>query len=412
MSTSAPQSTIKIAIDGNEANVAHPVGSNVYAQEILKALEKATQVATKDHQQIDCTVLLSGPTSSALPPARDYWRYEQVSPAGFFTQYGLPMYLFRHRREFDVFFTPGHYAPRACPIKYVSSVMDTGYLTFPDHFKKKDLLQLTNWTEYSVKHAQKIVAISQATKKDVVKHYQKDPTDIVVAYPSLPPAASNTKDVLPKSKLNSRFDVSDDYIVYIGTLQPRKNIINLIEAFERVTRTLESQKINQKTKLRSKHRSSKGPVDSLQLVLAGKAGWLADPILTRIARSPFTDRIITPGFVSELEKRSLLKHACCSALVGLHEGFGIPALESMAVRTIPVVSKTSSLPEVVGKAGILVDPTSVISIANGLQKAVLLTTAGQRTYTRHMLSQVRSFSWEKSAAIILEHLVEIAKQKK
>lgn len=395
---------IQIAIDGNEANVTNPVGSNVYAQKLIAALEKTTIPDHPDLGTFSVTVLTSQPAlKTALPPARTNWQYQVVAPTKLWTQFGLPLYLFNHRKQFDVFFTPGHYAPRNCPIPYVSSVMDTAYLTFPNQFKKQDLLQLTNWTEYSVQHADRVIAISQATKSDVITHYGVPADHIVIAYPSLPTSSSDLKKLAwTKTKTKKRFGLDSLFIVYVGTFQPRKNLIRLVEAFEQLTRSIASSKLRP-------NGTSNSNLENLQLVLAGKTGWLADPILDRIKKSPFSKKIITPGYVTEEEKASLLKHADCSVLVGLQEGFGIPALESMAVGTLPVVSKTSSLPEVVGKGGIQVDPESVTSIANGLHTAISLTSRGKGTYRREMRQHLKQFSWDTSAQTVLDTLLAVVK---
>ena len=114
------------AIDGNEANVESRVGSNVYAFELLQALEEKT----RDNPTIAVTVLLSSPAKSFLPVERQGWKYQVVGPQKFWTQWALPLHLFAKRKQYDIFFTPGHYAPRIASIPYVSSVMDTTYLDY------------------------------------------------------------------------------------------------------------------------------------------------------------------------------------------------------------------------------------------------------------------------------------------
>lgn len=400
---------INLAIDGNEANVENPVGSNVFALKLLAAIEELTRSTFKD-QKLSVTVLLSAAPLKTLPKVRSGWTYKILTPKKFWTQLALPLHLHKQPQAYDVFFTPGHYAPRICPVPYMSAVMDTAYLSFPQQFKQNDLLQLTHWTKYSVQKADKVLAISEATKKDVIKNYKKPKQDILVAYPALPTSMRSMKDrAWSKTKLRSRFELSSEYIVYVGTFQPRKNLLKLIEAFEQLTRQIESSKISSTHQMGlGGRRKRTKQLDSIELVLAGKVGWLADPILKRVADSPFADRIITPGYVTDVEKFSLLKHAQCSVLVGLHEGFGIPALESMALGTVPVVSKTTSLPEVVGEGGILVDPESVTSISNGLYKAISLTNKGKAEYRRDMRKHMKQFSWNTSAKEVLETLIEIA----
>lgn len=385
---------MRLVIDGNEANVTHRVGSNVYAFELLRQLAELTR------ETHTVTVVLTDPPVADLPAERPGWRYQIVTPRPLWTQWGLSLYLFQHRREFDVLFTPGHYAPRLSSIPYVSSVMDLGFLHFPEQFRKKDLWQLTNWTAYSVKRASKVIAISQATKKDVVDHYGKSASDIVVAYP----AAEVQK---PEAQVRVRrvlrdYGLAAPYIVYVGTLQPRKNLVKLVEGFEILCQKSVAKKMAWRP-------TGDGRALQVlpQLVLAGKVGWLADPIQARIDSSPFKSQIIQTGFVDDVVKKALYQGAHASVLVGLYEGFGIPPLESLQLGTIPVVANATSLPEVVGKAGILVDPQDVTSIAAGLERALTMPPRQYQEWQKLASKQVAKFNWRDSATTILETLQEV-----
>jgi glycosyltransferase involved in cell wall biosynthesis len=377
---------IRIAIDGNEANVKNRVGSNVYAFEILWALEKVT----RQRPEMSVTVLLSDHPIKDLPISRAGWKYAVVTPKPLWTQFGLPVHLFVHKSQYDVFFTPGHYAPRLSSLPYISSVMDVAYLKFPEQFKSKDAVQLREWTEYSVKHARKVVAISESTKADVIKHYHRKPEDVVVAYPSISLMEVKQSPVRLKAFFRKQ-KIKSPFIVYVGTLQPRKNLIKLVEAYEKLCR---------------KQASERAPLP--QLVLAGKVGWLADELLSRIEQSTFKANIILTGFVTDEQKYALLEKAQCSVLIGTYEGFGIPPLESLTVGTVPVVANSSSLPEVVGNAGILVNPENVSSIADGLYQALTMSAKEKIKFRKQARKQLQKFSWEKSAKIILEALEEIA----
>lgn len=384
---------ITIAIDGNEANTANRVGSNVYAYQILVALAGLVS----QRSDVACRILLSQPPLADMPPASATWQYQVVSPPKFWTQWAAPLYLFQHKTELDVFFTPGHYAPRFCPIPSVTSVMDLAFLNFPKQFLLTDYLQLKYWTAYSVKNASKVIAISQATKDSVITTYRKPSKDVVIAYPALTPFPSKSQ-LIPLHKLRKKYDIKGPYILYVGTLQPRKNLPDLIAAYERAYRFWAAQNLRKQ-----------GP---LQLVLAGKQGWLANDILARVASSPQKRHIILTGFVNELEKWSLLANAKITAQLGTQEGFGIPALESMAVKVPVVAANASSLPEVVGKAGILVPPKDIPAIAIGLKEALTMGNKEKRQLQHLMRSQVEKFSWQNSAQVILNTLLKVASQRK
>lgn len=388
-----------IAVDGNEANVTNRVGSNVYAFEILTELERCCRIDTA----ISVTVLLSQAPLPDMPKPRVGWRYQVIGPRTFWTQWALPLQLFKKSRLYSVFFTPGHYAPRLCPIPYVSSVMDTAYLEVPHQFKGKDFLQLKHWTAYSVKHAAKVVAISKATKESVMTHYKRKAEDIVVAYPSVTPVQESLASK-EWAEFYSRHGITGPYFLFVGTLQPRKNISCLIEAFEIFCKRLELEDESAQKKRKRKF----SPDEQPYLVLAGKVGWLADPILEQVANSPYKERIKLTGFVSDLEKKALIEYSEAVVLLGEYEGFGIPPLEALLYGSIPLVSNTSSLPEVVGAAGITVDPHDIVRISERLWQLYHMKAKQRGMYKRTGREQRKLFSWRTSALTILQLLISVA----
>lgn len=392
---------IHIAIDGREANINNRVGSNVYAFEIIKQLEQLLE----KRDDIRVTVLLASSKIIDLPEARKNWKYTSFGPQKFWTQWALPLHLFKNQKKYDVLFTPGHYAPRISKVPYVSSVMDTAYLKYPEQFKKADTLKLTKWTRYSVKNAKKIIAISEHTKDEVLTHYDREAQDVVVAYP-----AANVKrirvDKGEKEKLFKQYKISQPYILFVGTMQPRKNIVRLIEAFEILDRMSAGRSLKKKKSSKAKK------IKKTKLVLAGKVGWLSEEISNKIANSPLKKRIITTGFITEKDKQILYKNANVSTLIGLYEGFGIPPLESLMFGTVPVVSGTTSLPEVVGEAGILANPLDPSDIADKLWQALNMNTRQKGLFRKAARIQLKQFSWKKSSELILETLLNVVDEEK
>lgn len=384
---------ITIAIDGREANIVNRVGSNVYAYQILFYLEQLL----RDNDQVSVVVLLATDPLSDMPSSREGWTYTVFGPQAFWTQWALPLHLFTHKQSYDIFFTPSHYAPRFCPVPYVSSVMDTAYLHFKDHFKKTDTLKLTEWTKYSVQNAKKVVTISNFTREEVIQQYGKDPHDVIVAYPdvSAPKVPFTSSD---ETKLLKKYALSEPYFLFVGTLQPRKNIETLVKAFEIFSRMQAARSLQAK-------KNKKREMSKTKLVLAGKVGWLSEPLMQRIANSPLKRRIVLTGFISEKEKQILYKNAAASCLVGLFEGFGIPALESLHAATVPIVSNTTSLPEVVGDAGLLADPTNPQEIANQMWTAYTLSSQQKRNFKKLAQAQIKKFDWKISAQTILDTLL-------
>lgn len=388
------------AIDGNEANVQNRVGSNVYAFELLVALEKLLR--STNHT---VTVLLSATPQPELPQPRKGWKYSVLLPRKLWTQWALPLHLFHHRHEYQALFTPGHYAPRYSSIPYISAVMDTAYLEYPDQFTTQDRVQLRNWTAYSVKRATKIVAISEFTKASIIANYGVSVEKIEVVYPAVK-ELDQSQTQAEKAQFFKAHKITEPYILFVGTLQPRKNIETIIEAFEFFSRKVASHN------LKSKHISKK-PLHMLpKLVLAGKVGWLADKILARIQSSPFKSRIILTGFISDTEKKSLYQSSLCTVLMGIHEGFGIPPLEAMKYGSIPIVADATSLPEVIGEAGYIVDPFDTKKLAETFMNVHSLSRTKRAMYRKNGREQAQKFSWEQSAKKTLKLLESIAENKK
>ena len=178
----------------------------------------------------------------------------------------------------------------------------------------------------------------------------------------------------------------------MGTLQPRKNYVRLIESFSQFL-TFNKQQF--------------GAID---LVVVGKKGWIYDDILAAPSRFGVADRVKFLNFGPDQELAVLYKNALCFALPSLYEGFGLPALEAMAYSVPIVISDVSSLPEIAGKAGIYVDPNDVRSITKGLLTAVRQRNLIQgKVRIRVGLEQIKKFTWETAAKKTLEVLEEIGR---
>ncbi|HEY0844046.1 MAG TPA: glycosyltransferase family 1 protein [Noviherbaspirillum sp.] len=170
--------------------------------------------------------------------------------------------------------------------------------------------------------------------------------------------------------LKQRFGI-DRYILYVGALEPRKNILGLVKAFERCA-----------------------DIDpDLKLVIAGKLGWNYDDLLQYVRESALGERIVLTGYINEAEKHALLKSAQLFAYVSLYEGFGLPVLEGMAAGVPTVTSNISSMPEVAGQGALQIDPQEVGQIADAL-KDLILDENVRRQWRERGLEQSRAFTWE------------------
>jgi glycosyltransferase involved in cell wall biosynthesis len=349
-----------IGIDANEANISHRVGVNQYAFDLLMAVSRLNT----EHKF--CLYLKSPPLLD-LPPESKNWEYRFIPFPKFWTQTRLPWDLFTHFPRPDVFFSPSHYAPRYSPVPTVISIMDLGFLNTPEQFTARDFNQLKNWTAYSVKKAAKIIAISEYTKKDILRVYNRQPDDVAVTYPGYDTGLfrpTTSRAVLTKYGLNK------PYILFVGSLKPSKNIEGLIRAFSLLN------------------------LPGTDLVITGKKGWLYDRIFKLVVDLNLEKKVIFTGFVKEDEVPILMSSAGAFVMPSFYEGFGIPVLEAMACGTPVVISDVASLPEVAGVAGIYVQPKNVNSIAAGIKIAL-----GQerQKFIRLGLAQTKRFDWVKTA---------------
>lgn len=362
---------MKIAIDGYEANVLQRLGSSQVAYELLKSFEKIDR-------KNEYTILLPDKPLDDLPKSREGWQYKILRPKKLWTKIALPLFLFSNKKKIDLYFSPTHYLPQYCPTKKIVTIFDLSFLHFPEMFEKGDLWKLTNWTKFAAQTADWIVAISNSSKKDIISAYKVNKDRITVAYPGY------NKDIFKPKDKNSK----ETYIIYIGTIQPRKNLIRLIEAVSRID--------NLKLKIVGK---TKGK---------GKTGWMYEEILKAPKNFRIEKRVEFLGFVPTEDLPELISKAKAFIQPSLYEGFGIPVLEAMACGVPVLVSSTSSLPEIVGKAGLTFDPYSVDQIEQAI-RTILTDKKLRQKYSKLGLKRVKKFSWDKMARTILKIFEQVGK---
>ncbi len=355
-----------IGIDGNEANVEKRVGISEYSYQLLKYFQA-------NEKDFIFKIFLKKSPLPSLPALSSHYSYEVVKPAKFWTQFGLPTRLFR-KRDIDLFFTTSHYAPRLSPVPTVISVMDLSYIHFPELFKKRDLYKLTNWTKYSSLKAKKIITISNSSKNDIIKFYKIPAEKIEVVYPGIKEIKKSSMNKIP-----AKYGVEGDFILYIGTLQPRKNVAKLIEAVS----LLEDKKV--------------------QLVIIGKKGWKYEEILEAPKKYQVEERIKFLNFVPDQDLPAFYSNAICYVLPSLYEGFGLPILEAMQHGCPVLTSNISSLPEAGGDAAVYFDPYNVDDIASKIEK-VMKSDGLREEMKKKGNEHVKNFSWEKSAKKVLDIL--------
>lgn len=283
----------------------------------------------------------------------------------------------------DLLFVPAHVLPIVHPRRSVVTVHDLGYLHWPEAYPRKRWWYLHLSTLYNARAATLVLADSAATRDDLVRRYRVDPGKIRVVHlgcgPEYHPLAAEDM-----GRVRARYGIRGDYVLAVGTIQPRKNLARLVQAFRQV-------------------RAELG--DGYQLVLAGQAGWRSEEVYLEAAL--LGDAVRFLGYVPAEHMPTLMGGAAVLAYPSLYEGFGLPALEAMACGTPVVASNASSLPEVVGDAGLLVPPTDVRALAQALV-AVLSDEQLQAKLRRAGLARAQQFSWRRCAEATLAVLEEAA----
>lgn len=375
---------MKIWIDGYEANVQNRVGSGQYALEILGNLWKIDQ-------KNDYTTLLPGKPLDDLPKERPGWQYKILKPDKFKTWLAIPLALYLAKKKPDVFFSPTHYIPRFSPVKRICTIFDLSFVHFPELFKKIDLWQLKLWTEYSIKNSHKILAISNFTKQDIIENYGISPDKVIVTHLGYDKNIfKSVKDEKIINQVLNKYHVKRPYIIYIGTIQPRKNLIRLMEAYAK-------SNIEANLVIVGKTKGS------------GRQGWMYQDILDTPKKLTVEDRVTFTGFVPTEDLPALLSASDVFVLPSLWEGFGIPILEAMACETPVVVSNVSALPEIAGKAATLVDPYSVDSIKKALESLLKDDKLRQKKIQLGKTA-VQKFSWQRCTKETLKALEEVANE--
>jgi glycosyltransferase involved in cell wall biosynthesis len=273
----------------------------------------------------------------------------------------------------------------------VVTVHDLGYLHYPEAHRAADRRYLDWSTRWNGWQATAVLADSRATKDDLVRAYGVDPGRVHVIYLGRDETFGPVRDVDQLARVREHYGVAGRYFLYVGTLQPRKNLGRVIDAFAR--------------------HADDPALAGVQLVLAGKRGWLYDDLFAQVTRLGLTSRVIFPGYVEETDLPALLSGALALVFPSLYEGFGIPVLEAGACGVPVITSNTSSLPEVAGDAALLVDPHDVDAIADAMFRVA--TDAELRAeLDRRGQENVKRFSWEKCARETLAVLEEAAKRGK
>lgn len=279
------------------------------------------------------------------------------------------------RLKVDLFHSPLSVLPLLKPCPSVVTVLDLTPKLFPSRYTWKTHLSVHTLLRQSAQRADKVIAISESTKRDLVEHLKVNESKIVVIHLAADKAYYRSTNPGMINTTRKKYSEGKKFILYVGTLEPRKNLPRLIKAYNKV-----------RLETRLKHK----------LVIAGMKGWMYDSIFQTVHNLNLEKDVIFTGYVPQEELPALYSAADLFVYPSLYEGFGLPPLEAMACGTPVITSNTSSLPEVVGDAGTMVNPHSVDELAQAIYK--VLTDEKLRSDMIYKgLKQAKKFTWEKTA---------------
>jgi glycosyltransferase involved in cell wall biosynthesis len=364
---------MRIAIDAADLCDRRVDGTRVYIKNILNHLGEIGKTDS-------FFIYLKGRLNKEL----NFRRYSNYllkkSKAPFFwTQCKFPFEIKRDRP--DTLWMPLQAVPflTSKKIKVVVTIHDLAFRFFRNHFPLKDRLFLAIFTKMALKRADRVIAVSQNTKQDIIKKYGLAPDKITVIYHGYNNKIfnlENARDDKEIENIKKKYWIKGDYLLYAGALQPRKNLEVLIKAFENIKKI---EKYN-----------------NLKLVLAGPRAWLCKDIYRRVKSSANFGDIIFTGHYRTKDLPRLMGGAEVFIFPSLYEGFGIPVLEAMASGVPVICANNSSLPEVGGKAPQYFKAEDYQELSKILKKVLNNEELKQKMISEG-LEQASKFSWEKCA---------------
>ncbi|MBI2019525.1 glycosyltransferase family 4 protein [Candidatus Daviesbacteria bacterium] len=372
-----------IGFDGSRAFVSGRTGTENYSYQLLKALAQIDQ----KNQYI--VYLRSGGQTEKWP---QNFHLKIINWPRLWTQGGLALQTFKD--SLDVLFVPAHTLPlfRRPGLKTVVTVHDLGSEYLPSMHQVKQRLYLSLMQKYQLKTADRLIAVSKATKDDLVQRVGINPDKITVVYEGYDKNLFKPvkDDVLVNSLRQYGLKIGE-YFLFVGTVQPRKNLERLIKAFV----------LHLRGAIQSDTYAHLGGV--IKLVIAGQKGWLSDKIYKLPKQLGIEERVKFLGFVSEEDLPVLYSGALAFTFPSLFEGFGLPVLEAQACGCPVLTSSSSSLPEVAGKGAVYVDPYSIDDIVKGIERVKRKGVRGKLIEAG--FENIKRFSWEKCAEETLEVLL-------
>lgn len=277
-------------------------------------------------------------------------------------------------RPVDILFVQ-YTAPPLAPCKVVTTIHDISYEHFPETFTRHSRFQMKLTIPQTARKAARVITPSEYSRQDLIKTYNLPPEKIE----TIPLAAADffkpVNNFEEINRIRRKYDLNGDYILGVGSIQPRKNLVRLIEAY-------------------SDLKKKRGDIPPL--VLVGKKSWLFEDTIKATDVHGVGESVKFTGFVPDEDLPALYSAALCFVYPSFFEGFGLPPLEAMQCGTPVIAGDRTSIPEVVGDAGLLVDPFDTNAIGSALERMISDDKLREELKLKGV-ERARQFSWEKAA---------------
>ena len=378
---------MRILVDVSPA-VHHHAGIGRYADELLRAL-----VAIDAADEFQVLYNLMGPGERLEPPLDSLRAHPVGLPAKpwrmsvLLAELGhVPMDRWLPRC--DIFHATDHLLPPLRKAGSVFTIHDLIFLHFPQYHLPLNRWYLGLMLPRFLRRADALIAVSENTKRDVVKLRKVAPEKITVIYEGVNPAYKPLEDPGALGRVREKYKLPDQFLLYFATLEPRKNLATLLDAYHALL----------------------GAGQTIPpLVIAGRKGWLYQPIFDRVRELGLAERVHFTDWIDEQDAPVLMNAASAFIYPSLYEGFGLPPLEAMACGTPVICSSASSLPEVVGDGGLLFEPTDARALASAITR-VLGDERLRAQLRARGIAQARKFTWEQAARETLQVYQDVARQ--
>ncbi|HET6454025.1 MAG TPA: glycosyltransferase family 1 protein [Armatimonadota bacterium] len=349
-------------------------GISQYIRHLVTALGQLSD-APETHLFLPGTNLDEFP--SCFRVHRSSWKSEHPAVRIAWEQIVLPFLLRKH--QLDVLHSPMHVLPGICPVRSVVTVLDLAFMRHPETYPRRQRKYLEFATKRAVRKANAVIAISENTRRDVIEAFKVPESRVLTT----PLGVDESFGPAPKVRIEEtrrRYGMGEQSLLYVGTLEPRKNIAMLLAAFGQVRTDFEQP---------------------CELVLAGGKGWFYDEIFRLVESLGLRNHVRFTGYVRKEDLPVLYSAAAVFVYPSLYEGFGLPPLEAMACGTPVITSNASSLPEVVGDAGIMVDPHDAQALAEAILR-VMRDPDLRQEMSEKGIERAKQFSWQQTARLTLQ----------